>query len=143
MSRESVSLSMSKTSHNGYTITFLHKINYKRSNGDPGSSCSHGSSSNVIYLSFCFQILPDASQSNGAVPNVLWLLFVTSNSSLGFGHLLFSFMKQKITAHLSVKFLCFWSECGFDCTKTCFVDNNFSLFYITVISRVLLVVQEG
>jgi hypothetical protein len=52
-------------------------------------------------------------------------------------------MKQKITAHLSVKFMCFWSESGFDCTKKCFVDNNFGFFCITVISRVPLVVQEG
>jgi hypothetical protein len=66
-----------------------------------------------------------------------------SNISLTFGHLPFSLMKQKITAHLSVKFLCFWSECGFDCRKKCFVDKNFGLFCITVINRVLLVVQEG
>jgi hypothetical protein len=52
-------------------------------------------------------------------------------------------MKQKITAHLSVKFLCFWSECGFDCTEKCFVDKNFGLFCIPGISRVLLVVQDG
>jgi hypothetical protein len=66
-----------------------------------------------------------------------------SNISLAFGHLPFSLMKQKITAYLSVKFLCFWSECGFDCRKKCFVEKNFGLFWITVISRVLLVVQDG
>jgi hypothetical protein len=66
-----------------------------------------------------------------------------SNISLAFGHLPFALMKQKITAHLSVKFLYFWSECGFDCMKKCFVDKNFGLLCITVISRVLLVVQEG
>jgi hypothetical protein len=47
----------------------------------------------------------------------LWPLFVTSSISLSFSHLPFSLMKQKITAHQSVKFLGFWSECGFDCTE--------------------------
>jgi hypothetical protein len=55
----------------------------------------------------------------------------------------FSFMKQKITSHLSVKFLCFWSECGFYCTTKRFVDKNFSFFCITVIRRVLMIVQKG
>jgi hypothetical protein len=36
-----------------------------------------------------------------------------------------------------------WYECGFNCIKKYFVDNNFGLFCITVIRRVLLVVQEG
>jgi hypothetical protein len=134
---------MPETSHNGYTITFLHRINYKCSNGDPGSNRSHGSSSNVACLSFCCQTLSDASRSNGAVPTVLWPLFVTSNISLSFGHLSFSLMKQKINVSLSVKFLCFLFERGFDCTKKCLVNNNFDLFCITVISRVLPVVQEG
>jgi hypothetical protein len=39
--------------------------------------------------------------------------------------------------------LCFSSECGFNCTKKCFANNSFGLFCITLIRRVLLVVQEG
>jgi hypothetical protein len=53
VSTGTVSLSMSETSHNGCALTFLHKINDKCSNGDPGTHHSLESSSNVICLSFC------------------------------------------------------------------------------------------
>jgi hypothetical protein len=133
---------MSETSHNGYTIAFLRERNYKCENGDPESNRSHGSSSNVTYISLCCQTLSDAYWSNGAVPTFLWPSFVASNIWLSFGHPPLSLMKHKITADLSVRSVCFWSECGFGCTKKCFVDKSFGLFCITGINRMLLVVQE-
>jgi hypothetical protein len=128
---------MSETSHNDCALTFFIRyiINVRMV------------ILGVIVLLEAFQmslVFYFAVRLCPMLPDLMTLFQMFCGLCLSFKHLIhfwpsaLSLVKQKITAHLSVKFpfVCFWPECGFDCMKKSFADSNFGLFCITVIIRV-------